>query len=271
MEGHGERPLHYELLVSAVSYLNTWPLVWGFLYGPQKGLFDFRFDLPALCAAAVGDGTADIGLVPSAELDRLQLAILPELGIACDGPVRSILLVSRCEFSEIRTLAVDSSSRTSVALTRIILAERYGCRPMMTRQAPRLDDMLAEADAALIIGDPALHLDPDVLPYRTLDLGAEWVAWTGLPMVFAVWAGRQSHLTEKVAEAFAGSYEWGLGRMDEMVARATAERGFAPGLVREYLTRHIVYSLSEKHLEGLRMFRTLAAELPVIGSRKALV
>ena len=241
------------------------------MYGPQKGLFDFRFDLPALCAAAVGDGTADIGLVPSAELDRLGLAFLPDLGIACEGPVRSILLVSRCEFSQIRTLAVDSGSRTSVALTRIILAERYDCRPLMTAQAPRLEDMLAEADAALIIGDPALHLDPAVLPYRTIDLGAEWVAWTGLPMVFAVWAGRQSRLTESVANAFLGSYEWGIGRMDEMVACAVAERGFAAGLAREYLTRHIVYRLSEKHLEGLRLFRRLAAELPVIGSRKALV
>ena len=114
--------------VSAVSYLNTWPLVWGFLHGPQQGFFDFRFDLPAQCAAALGTGDADIGLVPCAELDRLGLDFLPDLGIACEGPVRSILLISKCPFARIRTLAVDSGSRTSVALTRILLAERIRLR-----------------------------------------------------------------------------------------------------------------------------------------------
>jgi chorismate dehydratase len=249
------------LIVSAVSYLNTWPLVWGFLHGPQKGLFDFRFDLPARCAAALEDGSADIGLVPCAELDRIGLDFLPELGIACEGPVRSILLISRKPFAEIRTLALDASSRTSVALARIILAERYGCRPVMTRHLPRLEDMLAECDAALIIGDPALHLDPEKLPYHTLDLGAEWVAWSGLPMVFAVWAGRREVLTETVAEAFQASFEWGVDRIDEMVREAVAERGFGRGLAREYLTEHIVYRLAERHLRGLELFRQLVREL----------
>jgi predicted solute-binding protein len=250
------------LLVSAVSYLNTWPLVWGFLHGPQRGLFDLRFDLPAVCAAAVGDGSADIGLVPVAEVDPLGLSFLPDLGIACDGPVRSILLVSRCPVSEIRTLAVDSGSRTSVALTRIILAEKYGCRPAMTAQAPKLADMLAQSDAALIIGDPALHLEPGALPYTTLDLGAEWVTWTGLPMVFAVWAGHPEKLTPDVREAFLGSYEWGLAHREDIVARAVAERGFPPDLVRKYIGQHIVYRLTKEHLEGLRLFRRKVRELP---------
>jgi chorismate dehydratase len=152
------------LRISAVSYLNTWPLIWGFRNGPQQELFDFRFDLPAICAAAVGSGDADIGLVPCAELDHLGVDFLPDLGIACDGPVRSILLISKVPFERIRTLSADSSSRTSVALTRIILAERYGCTPVITRHAPELGEMLAACDAALIIGDPALHLDPVALP-----------------------------------------------------------------------------------------------------------
>jgi chorismate dehydratase len=243
------------LIVSAVSYLNTWPLVWGFLHGPQRGVFEFRFDLPALCAAALEEGKADIGLVPCAELDRLGLDFLPDLGIACEGPVRSILLISRVPFSEIRTLAVDSSSRTSVALARIILAERYGCQPAMTRRLPNLEDMLAESDAALLIGDPALHLEPKVLPWRTLDLGAEWVEWSGLPMVFAVWAGHSGVLTERVASAFRGSWEWGLHRTEEMVDLAVQERGFGKELAREYLTRHIVYRLGANHLKGLELFR----------------
>jgi chorismate dehydratase len=249
------------LIVSAVSYLNTWPLVWGFLHGPQEGMFEFRFDLPVHCAEALRDGKADVGLVPCAELDRLGLDFLPEVGIACEGPVRSILLISRRPFDAIRTLAVDSSSRTSVALARIILAERYGCRPLVTPHSPSLEEMLAENDAALIIGDPALRLDPDTLPYRTLDLGAEWVEWSGLPMVFAVWAGRAEFLTLEAAEAFRASHRWGREHLDDMVERASIERGFGRDLVRAYFTRHIVYPLSPRHLEGLRLFRKLAGEL----------
>jgi chorismate dehydratase len=243
------------LRVSAVSYLNTWPLVWGFEHGPQRGLYDFRFDLPSVCADAVGRGDADIGLVPCAELDRLELDFLPQLGIACDGPVRSILLISKRPFDQIRTVAADSGSRTSVALTRIVLAEQYDCRPLIIPQAPRLDDMLADCDAALIIGDPALHLEPETPGYQTLDLGAAWTDWTGLPMVFAVWAGKSRYLTPAVAKTFVDSYGCGRQNMDEIVKRAARERGFSEALAREYLTRHIVFELSPKHLKGLHLYR----------------
>jgi len=250
------------LRVSAVSYLNTWPLVWGFLHGPQEGLFDFRFDLPADCAEALGTGDVAIGLVPCAELDRLGLDYLPDLGIACEGPVRSILLISQVPYREIRTLAVDSGSRSSVALARILLAERYGCQPQFRPMKPHLDDMLAACDAALIIGDPALRIDPGQLPYQTLDLGEEWIAWSGLPMVFAVWAGKSAHLTTDVARAFADSFQWGRNHMDDIVARAKDERGFAGDLAREYLTERIVYELGPRHREGLELFRKLARAVP---------
>jgi chorismate dehydratase len=245
----------WSLRVSAVSYLNTWPLVWGFEHGPQKGLYDLRFDLPSACADAVGSGEADMGLVPCAELDRLELDFLPQLGIACDGPVRSILLISKRPFAEIRTLAADSGSRTSVALTRIVLAEQYGCRPSIAPQPPKVDDMLAGSDAALIIGDPALRLAPETPGYQTLDLGAAWTSWTGLPMVFAVWAGKSRFLTPQVAQTFSDSYAWGRQHMDEIVKRAECERGFPAALAREYLTRHIVFELSPKHLKGLQLYR----------------
>ncbi len=251
--------------VSAVSYLNTWPLIWGFREGPESlrrpGEYDFRFDLPAQCADALGSGQVDLGLVPCAELDWLGMGFLPGLGIACDGPVRSILLISKKPFREIRTLAADSASRTSVALARVLLAERYGCRPEITRHAPELDDMLAEHDAALIIGDPALHIDPASLPYECLDLGAEWVAWSGLPMVFAVWAGRDEVLRPDVAAAFGDSYRWGRAHTEEIVARAVAERGYTAEVAREYVTRHIVYELSERHHAGLDLFRQRARNL----------
>lgn len=236
------------------------------MHGPQKGLFDFRFDLPVHCAAALRDRKADVGLVPCAEIDRLGLDFFPDLGIACEGPVRSILLISKQPFESIRTLAVDSSSRTSVALARIILAERYGCHPIVTAHAPSLEEMLAANDAALIIGDPALRLDPPSLPYRTLDLGAEWVAWSGLPMVFAIWAGRTECLTAEAREAFLGSWRWGRDHLDEMVEHAQSERGFAKELARAYFTRHIVYPLSARHLEGLMLFRKLVLALDPVSA-----
>jgi chorismate dehydratase len=255
------------LRVSAVSYLNTWPLVWGFQHGPQKGLFDFRFDLPAICAAAVGSGEADIGLVPCGELDRLGLDFLPQLGIACNGPVRSILLISKCTPERIRTLAADSGSRTSVALARIILERRYGCKPVISRQSPQLEEMLADNDAALIIGDPALHLDPEKLPYQTLDLGTEWTSWTNLPMVFAVWAGKTEVLTEDVARTFMDSYRYGVQHMDDIVTEAERKRGFPKPLAREYLTRHIVYELSSEHLRGLELYRDYVRALPPLQAK----
>jgi predicted solute-binding protein len=115
--------------------------------------------------------------------------------------------------------------------------------------------MLANCDAALIIGDPALRLEPEIPSYEILDLGTAWTEWTGLPMVFAVWAGKSRFLTPDVAEAFAESYQWGGAHMDEIVLQAERERGFPEALTREYLTRHIVFELSRKHIEGLELFR----------------
>ena len=248
--------------VSAVSYLNTWPLVWGFLHGPGRGRFDFRFDLPARCAEALQNGDAQIGLVPCAEIERMGLDFLPDLGIACEGPVRSILLFSKKPFREIRTLAVDSGSRTSVALARILLRERYGVQPALTELVPDLDLMLAENDAALVIGDPALHLDPGALPWQWLDLGAEWTAWTGLPMVFAAWAGKAAVLAEPgVREAFADSWRWGKSHLSEIIDQAHAERGFGREDVQTYLTKHIQFELTARHLESVALFRCLVRDL----------
>src|SRR5690349_13222145 len=135
------------------------------LHGPQRGIFDLDFQIPAACADQVASGEADIGIIPSFELTRQDLEIIPGTGIACHGPVRSILLICTRPARELRTVAVDSSSRTSVELTRVILERRYGVTPRQVSHAPDLDAMLRVADGALIIGDPALRIELDV-PYE---------------------------------------------------------------------------------------------------------
>jgi chorismate dehydratase len=245
--------------VSAVSYLNTSPLVWGMLHGPQRDRFDLEFRLPAECADHLASGAADIGIVPSFELTRQNLDIIPGAGIACHGAVRSILLISSRPAAQVRTLALDSSSRTSVELVRVILERRYGVAPACVSHAPDLNAMLRIADAALIIGDPALRIDPASLPWHVYDLGTEWVEMTGLPMVFAVWAGRKGMVTPELVSAFHESCRYGLDRMEEIVAAESVARGFDPEAVREYLTHHIVHELGPRDYQGMELFLEYAS------------
>jgi chorismate dehydratase len=251
-----------KLRVCAVSFLNTSPLVWGMLHGPQRGIFDLEFRIPAECADQVAAGNCDIGIIPSFELTHQDLEIIPGSGIACRGAVRSILLVSSRPAGEIRTLAADSSSRTSVQLARVILERKYGANYVSIPHAPDLEAMLQVADAALVIGDPALRIDPARLPYHVYDLGAEWQEMTGLPMVFAVWAGHRRVLTPQVAQTFSDSLGYGREQMEQIVAMESARRGFDAALVREYLTRYIVHELGPREYEGMELFLSYARSLP---------
>jgi predicted solute-binding protein len=245
---------HPRLRVCAVSYLNTSPLVWGMVHGPQQGRFDLDFRIPAECADRLACGAADIGIVPSFELTKQDLEVIPGTGIASHGAVRSILLIASRPAGEIRTLAADSSSRTSVELARLILARKFGAAPRIFAHEPDLEGMLRRADAALIIGDPALRIDPARLPYHIYDLGAEWQEMTGLPMVFAVWAGRRGVVDEATATAFRESCRYGREHVDAIVTAEAKRRGFAPELVREYLTRNIVHELTARDYEGMELF-----------------
>jgi predicted solute-binding protein len=230
------------------------------LHGPQQGLFDLLFRVPSECADLVASGEADIGIIPSFELLRQKLAVVPGVGIVSRGAVRSILLISKCPAGEIRTLAADSSSRTSVALARIILERKFGAVARMISRPPALEPMLADADAALIIGDPALRLDPRALAGHVYDLGKEWTEWTGLPMVFAVWAGRQEVIDPAVIAAFQESAQYGRDHLDEIVILESAGRGFAPELVRTYLGTHIVTEMGAAEQQGMELFLRLAGQ-----------
>ena len=244
--------------VGAVGYLNTTPLVWGMLHGPQRALVDLQLAIPALCAQQVEDGTTQIGLVPVAEVARQGLEIVPGVGITCLGPVRSILLFSKVPWKEVRTLAADTSSRTSVQLARVILREGFGVEPEITRYAPNLAAMMKEADAALIIGDPALLIDPHRTPFEWLDLGEEWFKLTRLPMVFAVWAGKQKLPLRELSELTRASFEFGKARLTEIIDSEYAKRGISRELADEYLRRYIRFEVGPPERRGLETFLELA-------------
>ena len=248
----------------AVSYLNTVPLVWGLERSPDAGLremFDLSYALPSECSDRLAAGTADIGILPVIEMARQKLEYFRGTGIACHGPVRSILLISKVPLRQIRTLSTDAGSRSSVMLARVILAEKYGVEPRLQPHPADLAAMLGEADAALVIGDPALRLDPAKLPFETLDLGGEWNAMTGLPMVFAVWAGRKEAMFDRYQRAFTASCRYGIEHAAEIAREQPAARGIDEALAHTYLTRHIVYELGERDYEGMRLYLDSALRL----------
>jgi chorismate dehydratase len=220
-----------------------------------------NYALPSECADQLASGDADIGIVPVIEMARQKLEYFRSTGIACRGAVRSILLVSKVPIREIKTLATDTGSRTSVMLSRIILAEKYGVQPKLISRRAELAPMLGEADAALVIGDPALHLDPATLPFETLDLGAEWTLMTGLPMIFALWAGRKEVMQPRYEQAFLDSCRYGLAHLEEIVSQQFPIRGITEQLAREYLTSHIVFELNDRDHEGLNLYLKHAAAL----------
>ena len=256
--------------VCAVSYLNTSPLVWGLLHGPQQGVFDLAFTLPAECADRLRSGAADIGLVPIVELARQpDLVVVPGSGICCRGPVRSILLVSKKPMEAIETLAADTSSRTSVVLTQIVLAQKHGVRPRVRPYPPKLDEMLERADAALVIGDPALRIDPAMsewrgAPVHVYDIGAEWFDLTGLPMVFAVWAAKRSAADASLAPVFEESKQFGMRHVDDIVHFESPRLGLEEDLVRRYVTDYIRYDLGEDERRSMSRYWTYAAELGLV-------
>ncbi|HMB83521.1 MAG TPA: menaquinone biosynthesis protein [Terriglobales bacterium] len=260
------------LKISAISYLNTAPLMWDFEHG-QAGAgidFDISYTIPSACAEALAAGTADIGIIPAAAYTTVpDLVIIPDVAIAARRAVRSILLVSKVPVNQlskrVRTIALDTSSMTSVVLTQILFAKWMGGARDYTAMAPDLDAMLGACDAALLIGDPALQVDRT--RYFTLDLAEEWVARTGKSFVFAFWAIRKQALAGRnaaaIAEVFKKSRDHGLSpKKLEAIAQEWAPRlGLTVEIVRVYLTHNIHYYLDPPCLEGLALFYRLGAEI----------
>ena len=228
------------------------------LHGPACGAVDVRFSIPSICAEELEAGLVDIGLVPVAEIARQGFEIVPGVGIAARGAVRSILLFSRVPWKQIRTMAADHGSRTSVQLARVILRERFAAEPDIVPCAPDLEQMLEHADAALIIGDPALRLNPAESRYQCLDLAEEWYTLTRLPFVFAAWAGKPGLPLQHLSELTTGSYRFGMQCIDEIVRTEAPRRNISEELAGRYLRHHLWYELGRSELEGLEEFLKLA-------------
>jgi chorismate dehydratase len=264
------------LRISAISYLNTAPLMWDFEHGSAGAAFDVCYTIPSRCASDLAAGMADIGIIPAAAYASIPgLLILPGVAIASRRPVRSILLVSKVPLDKIQAVALDTSSLTSVALTKVLFAKWWGHGRTFSPMAPDLEEMLREHDAGLVIGDPALKIDRS--RYITYDLAEEWIRLTSKPFVFAFWAVRGEALKDAsspldLATLFQESRDHGL-RPENL--RVTA-RDWAPRLalseseIRTYLKENIQYYLDPGCLEGLQLFYRYAQECGVLPAAPAL-
>lgn len=252
---------HHTIRIGVVDYLNAWPLAWALMterYDPTR--FTPVYLPPAAVADGLADGSLDVGLVPSVELLRIDgIERLPGLCVASAHEVRSVLLVCPGDIEEIETVALDTNSRTSAVLVQILLKERYGVEPEVVAAEPDVEAMLERADAALLIGDPALKIDLD--HYRCLDLAAEWRALTGHPFVFAVWAARKDLATDPgLLDLLTRSLELGIGEIAAIESRAARTLGLDVATAHAYLSRHLHYRLGDEEENGLAEFLTRAKE-----------
>ena len=260
------------LRISAISFLNTAPLIWDFEHGGGAADFEIEYTLPSECAAALAANRADIGIIPAVTYAQIpRLVILPNIAIASKGRVRSILLVSKKPIEDVCTVATDTSSRTSVALTQILFAKFLGGHRRFTPHPPDLKEMLKEHDAALLIGDSALQVSMHETQYRLYDLGHDWRRLTGKPFVFAFWAVRMDALHRqpegrKLIETFQHSRDHGL--LPESIEVLAEEWGLKLGIteaeVTAYLTENIDYYLDRENHAGLQLFLTYAHEVGLI-------
>jgi len=266
------------LRISIVEYLNTAPLVWGFTDGPLRGKYELSFTVPSQCAEALRRGEADVAIIPAIDYQRIEgVVTLPGMAVAAKGEVRSILVLAKKPIELARSFALDRSSRSSTALVRLLCAGHWHIAPEFVEAAPDPSAMLAEADAALVIGDPALRVaiqaaalgekqpsgefccggDPNDLPVpgvETLfvyDVAHQWREMTGLPCVLAVWVARREVVTSQVAADFLASKEYGLARIGEIAEAASLKLNLPAAALERYLRENIDFSLDEENLRGL--------------------
>jgi chorismate dehydratase len=286
-----------KLRISIVEYLNTAPLVWGFAEGPLEGKYDLSFTLPSQCAEALRRGDADVAIIPAIEYQRIDdLVAIPEIAIAAKGEVRSILVVAKKPIEMAKRVALDTSSRSSVALVRLLARDYWKIRPEFIDLPPDASEMLQQADAALVIGDPALRIslkmdalsgkapsgerccqgDPDDMPVPgfeavwVYDIAQQWREMTGKPCVLAIWAARRGALTAEALADFQASKQYGLQRVSEIAEAAAVKLDLPPRALARYLSENIHFDLSGGYLEGLELFFEKTASAGLIPRRRPL-
>ena len=259
--------------VAASSYLNTAPLCYSFTSGQQRSRCEFLSDAaPARCAELLEQRTADAALIPVIEYQRIPgLKVVPGVCVASRDIVKSVVLASRVPIDKVTSVALDTSSRTSAALIRIILREFYDLQPRFTPISPSIEVMLENNDAALLIGDPAMLIDRG--PLLVYDLAAEWKSHTGLPFVFAFWAVRadsKRSATPGHCVDFVAAKREGLAHVEEIAQDYSGRLGLSQAELLSYLTRNISYDLDESTMQGLNLYFRLAYETGLIPRRVEL-
>jgi len=261
------------LRISAISFLNTAPLMWDFEHGDAGRNFEIEYTLPSVCAAKLAANEADIGIIPAFTYAQIpELVIVPNVAIAAKDRVRSILLISKKPIEDVQTVATDTSSRTSVALLQVLFTKFYGGERRLQPHPPQLKEMLREHDAALLIGDSALQVPSDC-GLQLYDLAHLWHEATGQPFVFAFWAVRMDALNRKpanvrIAQVFQRSRDQGL--QSENIR--TIAREWSPRLdltasdIESYLTDNIDYYLDRENHAGLTLFLRFSQEIGLIDS-----
>ena len=252
--------------LGAVGFLNARPLVYGLDRDPRVAV---RLDVPSECARLLQAGAIDIGLVPVIELLRGERAfdIVPGLAIGCRGPVASVALFTRVPIDEVRRIALDVSSRSSVALVRVLCRHHFGIAPDFVDAPPDLAAMLTGADAALLIGDPAFDAPWEALGATKIDLGEAWHDFTGLPFVFAAWIARSGVVTPELTGLLHEARRQGESAIP---AIATAEAGSDPARaarLEHYLRANIRYDLDDAARQGLVRYLSLVMEDGLAPSR----
>lgn len=246
--------------LAVVSFLNTRPLVHALETGRIEHRFDLSYDVPSRCAERLHSGDAHAALIPSIEIARgpVPYRVVPKVSISSLGPVRSVLLLHRKDPADIRTLALDVNSRTSSVLSRILLQKRYGCRPDILHLPPDAGRMLDRADAAVIIGDAALGVD--VTSCCAIDLGEAWTGLTGLPFVYACWAGRAGALDPGQTRQLIRAKALGLPEIPAIAADCALSHSGSAEFYADFMGNRIRYDFGEAELEGLNLFYRYAHE-----------
>jgi chorismate dehydratase len=255
--------------LGAVDYLNARPLVYGL--ERRSDLFAIRFDVPSKCAALLHEGSIDVGMIPTIEYLRgsSPYLIVPGMGIISDGAVASVAMFSTKPIEQIESIALDTSSRTSIGLLRVLCCEAFGLDPGFVPMLPSIDAMLERCDAALVIGDPALYLDHEARGLLKIDLGERWTALTGLPFVWAFWAGRPGALTAAAIAALVAARDAGVAASDEIADTYCGPERAALG--RAYLRDNIRYTLDAGAAAGLVKYYELAEKHGIVEAVRAPV